>query len=182
MVFHDAFHERLAEACFEGCETLDGGGQLAVVAGEDDAGHPTDGDPAGRFEGLCRLVDEEGAEFLAFEQAVGRTHEGTGDDTGLAEELGIDADLQFGGPFFEAFEFLVVAVAAPFTVGAEVANGLADAPKEGIVGVCLKAPLVGEGEHLIVDAGRVADAENVDATVDEFFRDPVDGHVALGTD
>ena len=96
--------------------------------------------------------------------------------------MGIDADLEFGGPFFETFEFLVVAVAAPFAVGAEVADGLADAPEEGVVGVCLKAPLVGEGEHLIVDAGRVADAENVDATVDKFFRDPVDGHVALGAD
>ena len=76
----------------------------------------------------------------------------------------------------------MVAVAAPFAVGAEVANGLADAPKEGVVGVCLKAPLVGEGEHLIVDAGGVADAEDVDTAVDEFFRDPIDGHVALGTD
>ena len=96
--------------------------------------------------------------------------------------MGVDTDLQFGGPFFEAFQFLVVAVAAPFAVGAEVANGLADGPEEGVVGVCLKAPLVGEGEHLIVDAGGVADAEDVDTTVDEFFRDPVDGHVALGTD
>ena len=96
--------------------------------------------------------------------------------------MGIDTDLQFGGTFFEAFQFLVVAVAAPFAVGAEVANGLADGPEEGVVGVCLKAPLVSEGEHLIVDAGRVADAEDVDATVDEFFRDPVDGHVALGAD
>ena len=37
VVFYDAFHECLAEASLHGCETLDGGGQLAVVAGEDDA-------------------------------------------------------------------------------------------------------------------------------------------------
>ena len=153
-----------------------------MIASEDDSRHPTDGYPTGGLESLGSLIDEEGAEFLAFEEAVGRTYEGTGDDTGLTEELGIDADLQFGGTFFEAFEFLVVIIATPFAVGTEIADGLSDAPEKSVVGVGLEASFVGEGEHLIVDAGGVADAEYVDASVDEFFRDPVDGHIALGTD
>ena len=144
VVFHDAFHERLAEARFQGCETLDGGRQLAVVAGENDARHSADGDPAGSFECLSRLVNEERTEFLTFEQAVGRAHEGTGDDAGLAEELGVDADLQFGGAFFEAFQFLVKTVAATFAMGAEIADSFPDAPEEGVVGMCLEATLVGK--------------------------------------
>ena len=76
----------------------------------------------------------------------------------------------------------MVAVAAPFAVGAEVADGFPDRPKERVIGVRLKTPLVGEGEHLVVDAGGIADAQDIDAAVDKFFRDPVDGHVALGTD
>ena len=182
MVFYDAFHERLAETRFQGCETLDGGWELAMVAGEDDARHPSDGNPAGCFECLSRLVNEERTEFLTFEQAVGRAHEGTGDDAGLAEELGVDADLQFGGAFFEAFEFLVIAVAATLAMTPEVPDGFPDRPEEGVVWVSLEASLIGEGEHLIVDAGGIADAEDVDAAVDEFLGDPVDGHVALGAD
>ena len=44
----------------------------------------------------------------------------------------------------------------------------------------LEAPLVGEGEHLVVHPRRVADAEHVDTAVHEFLRDPVHRHVALG--
>ena len=36
----------------------------------------------------------------------------------------------------------------------------------------LEATLVGEGEHLVIDAGRIADAQDIDATVYEFFGDP----------
>ena len=46
----------------------------------------------------------------------------------------------------------------------------------------LEATLIGEGEHLVVDTGGVADAQDIDASVNKFLGDPVDGHVALGTD
>ena len=96
--------------------------------------------------------------------------------------MGIDADLQFGGAFLEAFQFLVEPLISPFTVTPEVADGLADRPEEGVVGMRLETTLVSEGEHLIVDARGIADAQDVDAPVDEFLGYPVDGHVALGAD
>ena len=130
----------------------------------------------------CAASSMKCAELLTFEQSVAAAYERAGYDAGLAEELGIDADLQFGGAFLEAFQFLVEPFISPFPVGAEVADGLADAPQEGIVGMRLEAPLVGEGEHLIVDARGIADAQDVDAPVDEFLGYPVDGHVALGAD
>ena len=46
----------------------------------------------------------------------------------------------------------------------------------------LKLSLVGEAKHLVVDTGWIADAQDVDATVDEFFGYPVDGHIALSAD
>ena len=96
--------------------------------------------------------------------------------------MGIDADLQFGGALLEAFQFLVELLIAAFTVTPEVADRLADRPEQGVVGVGLEATLIGEGKYLVVDTGGVADAQDIDASVNEFLGDPVDGHVALGTD
>ena len=45
----------------------------------------------------------------------------------------------------------------------------------------LKAALEGKGEHLVIDLGRIADAEHMQTTVDQFLRNPVDCHIALGT-
>ena len=45
----------------------------------------------------------------------------------------------------------------------------------------LEAPLVGEAEHLVVHTGGVADAQHIESAVDELFRYPVDGHIALCT-
>ena len=42
-----------------------------------------------------------------------------------------------------------------------------------------EAALVGEGEHLVVNAHGIADAEHVDPTIDQLFRDPVHRHIAL---
>ena len=64
-----------------------------MVTREDNSRDAADGYPAGSLQGLSRLVDEERAELLSFEQAIGRAHQRTGDDTSLAEELGIDAHL-----------------------------------------------------------------------------------------
>ena len=46
----------------------------------------------------------------------------------------------------------------------------------------LEAPLVGKREHLIVHTGRIADAEHIDAAINQFLGDPIDSHIALGTD
>ena len=182
MVLDDALHERLAQSCLQGGEALHGGWQLAVVAGKDDAAHAPHGNPAGGFESLGGFVDKQGAELLAFQQSVGRAYEGTGDDTGFAEELGIDAHLEFGGALLQSFQFLVVALVTPFAVAPDIPDGLADAPEQLVVGVCFEASLVGEAEHLVIDAGWIADAEHVEPAVDKLFRYPVDGHVALGAD
>ena len=56
-----------------------------------------------------------------------------------------------------------------FAVGAQVANGFADGPQVRIVRVSLEASLIGKRQHLVVDAGGVANAQYIDATVDEFL-------------
>ena len=75
LVLDDAFHEGRAQTALQSLKALDGGRQLAVVTSEDDAAGAADGYPAGRLERLGRLVDKEGAEFLAVEQFVSRTHQ-----------------------------------------------------------------------------------------------------------
>ena len=76
-----------------GLDAFDGRGQLLVVAGQDDPVSLPDRDPAGRFEGLGGLVDEEGGEMVVGQYPVSRSHQGAGHDTCLVEEGGIDLDL-----------------------------------------------------------------------------------------
>ena len=96
-----------------------------MVAGKDDAAHATDGNPAGGFECLGGLVDEECAELHAFEQSVAAPHECGGDDASLAKELLVDAYLECRGTVFQPFQLLVVVVVAPLVVLAQFADGLA---------------------------------------------------------
>ena len=49
---------------FEGCDALDGGGKLTMVASQDDATDTAHGNPAGCFQGLGCLVDKQGAKLL----------------------------------------------------------------------------------------------------------------------
>ena len=51
----------------------------------------------------------------------------------------------------------------------------------GIVRMRLEATLIGERQHLVVDTGRITDTQDVDASVNEFLRDPVDSHITLCT-
>ena len=66
-------------------------------------------------------------------------------------------------------------------MGPQLTDGLTDGPQQFVVGMGFKAPLIGEGEHLVVDTCGITDSQDVDASVDELFRDPVDGHVTLST-
>ena len=45
----------------------------------------------------------------------------------------------------------------------------------------LEAALVGKRQHLVVDTGGIADTQDIDASVDELFANPVDSHIALRT-
>ena len=45
----------------------------------------------------------------------------------------------------------------------------------------LEAALVGEAQHLVVHTGRVSYSEHVDASIHQFFRNPIHRHVALCT-
>ena len=85
MMVDDALHERLVESALHGCETLDGGRQLAVVARQNHTRGPADRNPAGRLKRLSRLVDEECTELHAVEQTVGTAHQRAGDDMRLAK-------------------------------------------------------------------------------------------------
>ena len=124
-------------------------------------------------------VDEERVVFLSVEQTVGSPGEGRGNDAGLVEKLAADAYLQFGGTALQTVHLLMIVVGIPSALRAQLPDGLADAPQLWIVGVGLESPLVGEGEHLVVDAGGVADTQHIDAAVYKLFGNPVNGHVAL---
>ena len=117
--------------------------------------------------------------MFALKHTVGGTGECAGYDTRLAEERRAYAQLQFGGTALQAVHLLMPRLGASATLLAQFAYGLAYAPQLRIVGMGLKAPFVGERQHLVVDTCRIAYAQHGNATVDEFLRNPVDRHVAL---
>ena len=181
-----ALHEGAFQSAAGGFGALDGGGQLLVVAGQDDAVGAADGYPAGGLEGLGGLVDEEGAEAPSVQQAVVGAYEGGGDDVRRVEEVGVYLHLEGGGAVAQAAEAVaqglasgIVRAAGAALEGTELA---ADGPELRVGGVRLEAAFVGEGQHLVVDARGVADAQDGEAAVDEALRYPVDGGVALRAD
>ena len=60
-------------------------------------------------------------------------------------------------------------------------NCITNAPKLRIIRMVFKFALIGEGQHLVVHTCRISDAENRDAMIDQFFANPIDCHIALGT-
>ena len=144
VVFYDALHQCLAQSCFESGDAFDGRRQLAVVTGQDYPRHSSYGYPAGGFQGLCRLVNEQCAELLTVQQAVGRTYQGRGNDTGLAEQFVVDAYLQCRSATLQTLQLLVVLLIASLAVAAHVVDGLADGPQMWIVGMALETALIRE--------------------------------------
>ena len=67
-----------------------------MVAAHDDTVGLEDGRPAGGFEGLRCLVDEEGAEAAPLHEAVGRAYQRAAHHAGLLKEVGVDFYLKFG--------------------------------------------------------------------------------------
>ena len=112
LVFGDALHQGLAQSGSQGCNTLYGRRQLAMVACQNHPAGSFHRNPAGGFQGLGCLVDKQGAELHAFQQPVGRTHQGAGDDTCLAEEFAIDADFYLGGTALQPIHLLMIVLAA----------------------------------------------------------------------
>ena len=151
----DLLHERTVQTGAGGFGAFDGGRQLVMVAGQDDAVGTRNGNPAGGFERLRRFVDEEGGEVAVRQHPVGRADEGGGDDPRFIEQLRIDFDFQFRGTLAQAGEAVAHGVAVGIAP-AGFADGLTDAPKLRIVGVGLKTAFVGEREHFVVHARRVA--------------------------
>ena len=152
-----------------------------MVASQDDARHLADGYPAGGLKGLGCLVDEECPELHPLQQTVGTAHQRTGHDTCLAKQLGVDAYLYLGSTALQTVHLLMEAAVATMAFLPHLANGLPDGPQLRIVGMRLEAPLVGERQHLVVDACGIADAQDVHPTVHQLFRYPVYRHVALRT-
>ena len=108
MVLHDALHQRLTQTALQRGDALHRWRQLAVVTCQDHPRHPPDGYPAGGLEGLGSLVDKQGAELLTLKQTVGRAYQRAGDHPRLAEQLCVDAQLQFRSPLLQSFHLLVV--------------------------------------------------------------------------
>ena len=72
--------------------------------------------PAGSFQSLGSLVDKEGTELHAFQQMMGRTYEGTGDDTRLAKEFCVDAEFYLGGTALQPIHLLMIVLATLLSV------------------------------------------------------------------
>ena len=150
-----------------------------MVACKDHTRYPSDRYPTSGLQCLGGLVDKQCAELLSVEQPTAAAYECTGDDSGFVEELGIDTELQFGGTFLQAFQFLVVFIIPSFPMGPQVADGLTDSPQLVVVGMSLETTFVCKGEHLVVHLRGIADTEHIHSSVHEFLRDPVYGHIAL---
>jgi len=152
-----------------------------MVAGQDDASGLLDGNPTGSFEGLGGFVDEQGREFLTRQYAVGTACQRAGNDPRFVEQAFVDGDFQFGSPVAQAGYLLVKGFTARRrAVGVQVADGFADGPKRGVRRMCFETPFVGERQHLVIHARRVAHAQHSHTPVGQFLRNPVYGHVALG--
>jgi hypothetical protein len=115
-----------------------------MVACKDHARYPSDRYPASGLQCLGGLVDKQCTELLSVEQPTAAAYECTGDDSGFVEELGIDTELQFGGTFLQAFQFLMILLITSLAVGTELTDSLTDSPQQLIVGMSLKAALLGE--------------------------------------
>ena len=137
-----------------------------MVASKDDTTDTAHGNPAGCLQGLSCLVDEQGAELLSFQQTTATAHEGGGNDTCLAKEVAVDANLQLRGATFQAFQLLMKTLVTPFAMAPQLADSLSDGPELRVVRMRLEASLVGERQHLVVDLTGIANAQNIDATID----------------
>ena len=177
----NGFHQRAVQSALQGLGTFHGGRKLAMVAGQDDASGLLDGNPAGGFERLGGFVDEQGREFLTGQYAVGTACQRAGNDPRFVEQAFVDGDFQFGSPVAQAGYLLVKGFTARRrAAGVQVADGFADGPKGGVKRMCFETPFVGERQHLVIHARRVAHAQHSHTPVGQFLRNPVYGHVALG--
>ena len=180
-MLHKVLHERLVQPPGQRLGAFQRGRQLAVVACQDESVGFGNGYPAGRFECLCCLVDEECAETAACQQAVGTARQGAGYDASLAEEFLLDAQFQFRSPFPQSGNLLLEMLPASLLPGGvEVAYGSAYGPQVMVFGMRLKTSLKGLFQHTVGDPCGIADAQHAHAAVTEFLRYPVHGHVALG--
>ena len=163
---NNALHQGLAKSSLQSRKALDGRRKLTMVASKDDTTDTAHGNPAGSLQGLSSFVDEQGAELLSFQQTTATAHKGRGNDTCLAKEVAVDANLQLRGATFQAFQLLMKTLVTPFAMAPQLADSLSDGPELRVVRMRLEASLVGERQHLIVDFTGIADAQNIDATID----------------
>ena len=154
-----------------------------MVSGKDYAVGLRDGNPACRFQGLCRLVDEEGMATPSFQYGVCGSCKGACHYARHIEEVFAYTDFKFFRPLAEACDFLMEVFVAPLSRQAvQLADVASYLPKLGIVGVGFEAAFIAESEHFVGDACRISNAEHLYATVCQLLADPVDGGIALCTD
>ena len=156
MGLHDALHECLSQPGLQGSNALHGRGQLTVVACQHYPTHSPHGNPAGSLQGLGSLIYKQGAKLLSIQQSIGRPHQCAGNDPCLTKQLTVDANLQFGGTTLQALQLLMVTLVTSPAVAAQFADGLAQCPQLRIVGMGLKATLVGKRQHLVVHTCGIA--------------------------
>ena len=94
----NALHERHAKPCLQGGKALHRGRQLAMVPRQYHPGDTAQRYPAGGLQSLGGLINEKRVEALSVQELVGGTHQRAGYHPSLAEELGVDAQLQLRGP------------------------------------------------------------------------------------
>ena len=88
-------HQCLVQSLALRFDTLDGRGELTMVARQDDAVGLEDGCPTSGFQGLCGFVDEEGREMTSLQDTRGGAYQRAGNDAALGKEFFVEAYLQF---------------------------------------------------------------------------------------
>ncbi len=182
-VADNPFHQGERQSAPCGRQTFHRRRELLMVACQHDPVGTAHGYPARGFECLGCLVYKQGVEMHVAEQRTGRAGQRACDGTCLLEQPVADAPFQFR-------DFLPQGVDFRMERGGSLRPGHGEqlaklpprCPELWIVGVGCETPFVAMIQHLVGDAQRVAYPQHRNAAFDELLGNPVDRHVALGTD
>ena len=103
--------------------------QLAVVTCKDNTMCLADSNPAGSFQRLCGLVDEQRAELHACQQKVGRPYQRAGYHFGIIEKRLLDSEFYLACAVFEACNLLVPVLGVSAARGIQLAYGATYGPQ-----------------------------------------------------
>ena len=152
-----------------------------MITRKDDSRRSTNSYPAGRFKGLCSLIDEQSRKLLTFHYPAVCTNEGRSNDTCLSKQLGIDTYLKLSSTALQPIHLLMIAFRTFLSIVPQFTNSLPNRPQLRVIRMRFKLSFVCETQHLIVHSGRITNAKDIDTTVDKLLTNPVYSHITLRT-